>query len=177
MFGAFRRAKALTLAKTMLQQTLEPLTPFDERLVPGWTFDGRTVPGWIYEDPYVLGYLAGMAGFAIKLATKDKLSVEDRGRVAVDAIYAVAGANGRIAVENTLRFASEQNDAYSDGRHQANRVISVAYGLLGPRDDPEIAQAFSEAAATGLPTDLKAGASAHMEMKYFVRYVRSKQRS
>jgi hypothetical protein len=170
MLSAIRRAKALSVAKAMLQQTLAPLTAF-----------GETVPRWIYEAPYVLGYLGGLTSFAITVATQDKLSAEDRGRVAVEAFHAIAGANGRIAVENTVRFASEQHDAYADGRRQADRLVRVAYGQLGSEDDPEIAQMFSNAAKGGPvltdPSKLGSQAAALMEMKHFVGYVRSRHRS
>ena len=52
MFDAFRRAKAVSVVKTMLHQMLAPLTVL-----------GETIPSTIYEDPYVLGYLTAIAGF------------------------------------------------------------------------------------------------------------------
>ena len=166
MFGAFRRAKALGVVKTMLQQTLEPLSRWGE----------TTIPSSIYEDPYVLGYLVGIAGFGVKLATQDKLSTDDVGLVTIEAFHAIAGVNGRIAVENVVHFASEQNKRFREGQHQANSMVRVAYGLLGPNDDPQIARMFSQAAESGIgaltggPRNPNAEASALMSMRYFVEY-------
>src|SRR5438128_11797098 len=64
MFDAFRRAKAVSVVKTMLHQMLAPLTVL-----------GETIPSTIYEDPYVLGYLTAIAGFGTQMATQGKLSV------------------------------------------------------------------------------------------------------
>jgi hypothetical protein len=163
------RVKALGFAETMLQQTLAPLTMF-----------GETIPATIYEDPYVLGYLAGIAGCGAILATGDKLSVEDRGRVAVEAFHAIAGANGRVAGENTMRFASEQNELYLEGRRQAYQEVSVAYGQLKPSDDPEVERAFSQAEelgnlmtlTPGPPSNANAQASAILGGR-FTKYVRA----
>jgi hypothetical protein len=171
MFGVFRRAKALSVSKALLQQTLATLTWF-----------GRTVPGTIYEDPYVLGYLVGMAHFAIKLATQEKLSMVDQVRVALEAIHATAGANGRVAAENSVRFSSEKNEFFREGHRQAIRISQVADGQLGPNDDPEIARVFSQAAEMSMggmmlgSSDPKAQAAAILERKYFNEYVRTNHR-
>jgi hypothetical protein len=169
MLSMFRRVKALGFAKTMLEQTLAPLTMF-----------GGTIPGSIYEDPYVLGYLNHIANCGMTLATRDKLSVEDRGRVAIEAFHAIAGANGRVAVENAVRFASEQNELYLEGQRQADRMVRVAYGQLKPSDDPEIARVFFQAEeignlttlTPGAPSNPNAQASAIMGRR-FTEYVRA----
>jgi hypothetical protein len=169
MLSMFRRVKALGFAKTMLEQTLAPLTMF-----------GETIPGSIYEDPYVLGYLHHIANCGMTLATRDKLSVEDRGRVAIEAFHAIAGANGRVAVENTVRFVEEQHELYLEGQRQADLMLRVAYGRLKPSDDPEVERAFSQAEelgnlmtlTPGPPSNLNAQASAIMGRR-FTEYVRA----
>jgi hypothetical protein len=172
MFSAFRRAKAVSVAKTHLNQFLATVTVF-----------ARTIPDSIYEDPYVLGYLASIAIFGAQMETRGKLSVEDVGRVSVEAIYAVAGASGRIAAENTIRFSSEQNNEFREGGRQATRMIQVMYGWLGPNDDPEIAKAFSITAENGARalaqgvSDHKSLAAALLADQYFHQHVQTKHQS
>jgi hypothetical protein len=169
MFAAFRRAKALSVVKTMLDQTLAPLT-----------IGGRTIPSSIYEDPYVLGYLMAVIGFGTELATQRKLSVDDVGRVSIDALNAIAGTNGRLAVENAIRFSSEKGADFREGQRQANRLHLVAYGLLGPKDDPEIAQLFALALEgkldpmPGMANDPKTSVAAFLGQRYFCQYLRTK---
>ena len=166
MFGAFRRAKAVSVVKTMLNQTLAPLTAF-----------GQIIPGSIYEDPYILGYLTAISGFGTEMATQGKLSVDDIGRVSIEAFHAIAGANGRIAVENTIRFSTEQNRQFREGQRQANRMIEVMYGQLGPDDDPEIAEAFSVVSKMGTfpqgANNPQTVAAAYLSQIHFTNYVRT----
>jgi hypothetical protein len=106
--------------------------------------------------------------------------IEDRGRVAVEAFHAIAGANGRVAGENTMRFASEQNELYLEGRRQAYQEVSVAYGQSKPSDDPEVQRAFSQAEelgnlmtlTPGPPSNPNAQASAILGGR-FSKYVRA----
>ena len=133
MFSAFRKAKGLEAAVMLLRQTIAPLTVF-----------GRTVPSSIFSDPYVLGYLTTIAGFAVEVAVKGKLSTDELGEVATKAFHEIAGINGQTAVQNTIRFSSEREPSFLLGNKRANQFIEIMYGGAD-LNDPDIAEAFQVA--------------------------------
>jgi len=150
----------------MLQQTLAPLTTL-----------GQTIPSSIYEDPYVLGYLNAISAFAIEMTSKGNLSRDDKGRVAIDALRAVAGMNVRAAVENSIRFINEHNVQFENGGAQANKVINVTYGWLRPEQDDEVAEVFEALSRQNTESDsIQASAAALLGQIYFYQYVEDNHR-
>jgi hypothetical protein len=115
-----------------------------------------------YEDPYVFGYLSAVAMHIADTANaelfQNKLSIDDRARVARGAVVGIAGIS--IAkYRATERQISQRKPEFLEGMRQANKMVAVMFGRLGAEDDPEVAKAF-EAALTLEPGSVFDGSAA-----------------
>jgi hypothetical protein len=148
----------------MLEQTLAPLRIF-----------GQTVPNRIFEDAYLLGYMMAIVAFAIEMFSGGKLSIEDKGRVSIAAFRAVTGINSSTTIERIVELSSAENPEFHEGRRQANRMLNVTYGQIGPKDDPEVQHFFEIAAKTNVdPSSVNAPAAAGalMSQVHFYEVIR-----
>jgi hypothetical protein len=167
MFKFFRTAKATVYVEKMLTSFIIPANVFGP------------IPNSIYEDPYVLGYLMALAASGAEMANNEvaggKLSVADAANVALRGLEDAAGASGRMAVSNVLKY--KNNAQFQDGYHHGYKMISVMFGILRSENDPEVAGAF-EAASFLKKIDPSAAdkdlAAHHLHLVHFNNYIREK---
>jgi hypothetical protein len=136
VFNVFRRYK-------MRYNAIGAVTKMLKEFLASETALQTLLPGAIYEDPYVFGYLGEVAMVGADLANatlaQNKLSLEDRARVARGAIVAIAGIKGYHGAKNLVSLRREE---FLEGKRQAHKMMAVMCGQLGPEDDAEIAEAF-----------------------------------
>ncbi|WP_395016082.1 hypothetical protein [Dongia sp.] len=128
MFGSARRkaTKAATEAVRPLIKLLE-------------ITDG--LPAGFWEDPYVLGYINGCIGLFAKLVTRGAVKGADMGYVMMDVLSDVSGRNGQEIVRNVIRLQQSKDAEYMRGIANADKCISVTYGLTDYDQDPDVVEA------------------------------------
>jgi hypothetical protein len=169
MFKFFRTAKATAYVENMLTSFINPASVFGP------------VPNSIYEDPYVLGYLMALATIGAAMANMEfaggKLSVADGAQVAMRGLEDAAGANGRAAVSNVIKFKNDDY-RYREGYRNGDRMMGVMIGTLSAEDDPEVAEAFKAASHLKKIVDPTAAdkvlAAQHLHVAHFNNYIREK---
>jgi hypothetical protein len=136
----FRVNRATERVEKMLQDLFAP------ELQGGLLF--QRLPSSIFEDPYIFGYFGAAAMAAADLISaeyfQNKMSVDDKARVARGAVIALSGMGlEKYAVVN--ESISRNKKEFLEGMRQAQRMVAVMHGQLLAADDPEIAETFKDA--------------------------------
>jgi hypothetical protein len=152
VFSTIRRYaainRAIGAAEKMLQEFLLSETQF------------RTLSSSIYEDPYIWGYLANVTMHWLDMVYAElvhiKFLADEKARVARGAVVAFSGMGMKryVAIRHTLT-----GEETLEGMRQAHKMMAVMCGQLGPKDDPEAAEAL-RAAPKLLPGEAAAGVAA-----------------
>jgi hypothetical protein len=133
LFKKSRAVKAATQAVQPFIKTLE--------------MTGGLPPGF-WEDPYVLGYLSGCIGIFAKLSTNGKIAGGDLGLVMINVLNEVSNSRGMEIAQRVIEFQHRNNSDFAKGVANADKAVSVAYGLRDYDADPDVIAARSTAAAT-----------------------------
>lgn len=109
------------------------------------------LPDGFWRDPYVVGFLSGCIAIFAKMATGWKLSGRDLGYVVVEVLDNISSGSGTEIATFGNDCLHAQDPEYARGIRNAEKVISVVYGLGDYTDDPDIQAARRDALNPSAP--------------------------
>jgi hypothetical protein len=149
MFGFIRKKRAISAAVLVTQPLINTLT---------YQHD---LPERFWNDPYALGYLATMMGFAIDAVGRDHPLTDNQRAEALATTFAkISGSDGWLMMTRIELYIEHEHPELEEGKRSARKVLTSCYGLGDQSKDSDVARAAYSVmrADTGLPEDNIAGA-------------------
>ncbi len=132
MFGGARRRVTGTTTEAALP--LVRIVEMTHGLPPGF-----------WDDPYVLGFLHGVIGIFTRMAGGRDFSSEDKGRVLIDTFSNISGQDGMTITRKVLALTQAKDPDYVAAVHNADKLLSITYGIPGYENDPDVLEASKNA--------------------------------